>query len=227
MRIFYFLVVCFVFGSSFSCEEPILDNSRSRVRGQLVDESGSPIPGIYVEVSAQSTRLDFSYTDDAGFFEFTSLNSSYDDVALHINEPFTKGSYNEAFTSISYFNNNFLEAENTVNYGVVELPRLATFELVTKPETGTENTVNFRLTYTDVFCERNRVDFEEEVSNSRNCFENLEQFDRKTPDDFTDSFSVSTPLNSLVFLDYRINNSEEIRVEIPVTNLMTSYELSY
>ncbi|MAW96046.1 MULTISPECIES: hypothetical protein [unclassified Leeuwenhoekiella] len=227
MRNLYLLFACFVLGSSFSCEPEIESNSRGQAKGRLVDQNAIGVAGILVRAETPYTRLGFQNTDAEGNFEFTYLIPGWEIPEVQLNPRDENPDYNSSFASISYVDNSSMFTTTNSDYGDVMLPELATFELTLKANANTQDTLNFRVTYADRFCERYRFPPEDDVEIEELCFVDTEFFGQHLPDDLNKTFDFATIQGRPVYIDFRINSGAEQNLVLNLNNSILSYEITH
>ena len=232
--------IIYLFGIAFALSfclhgcYKIENNRRVAVMGSLVDDSGNPVSGILVQSSGDHTLLGSATSDEFGMFSFASLESNADDFSIAINpEP----ARDTLYPPITYINSYIFKApsivpkrgkrtQNSYDLGKIHLRRQAYLDLNIKKTSTANDTLHWRVTIPDSYCENYFSKGVIDTTRTR-CFATLTQTGTIKPGDEDQNPGFGTIKNAEAIFDYTINSCAPQTITIPISQYRTNYVFEF
>jgi hypothetical protein len=216
-----------------SCEVQIMDDRRILVKGNIVDSSNNPIPGISVRCESSYLNLGEAISDANGQFEFTSLEvETYNSLNITVNvkedgyyyyDDYNYGNLeNPAYSAKNYFNNATNRNAATYNLGRIQLNEVARLALFINNTPGDNNSLAYKLNYDTSVCQ---IDLN--VSDSEDCKSFDDSYNQLDPSSSSFDIELESQLGTTVLFKYILNNEPEQTIAITLTNLENTYVFEY
>lgn len=223
--VFILAVVC-VFQA---CTPAVEDNSRLYLTGNITDNHNQALSDIWILTRASRFDLGKGITDSEGNFEFVSLDSKIKDFGVHIN-PLPSFFFNQSdlplyqnqWGSVTYIFNREGFSE-TLIVPKTKLNRKALLNLKIEKTSSTENTLEWKLLYTNlhVFYQWDE-NSQEYICDCEGIANGILKPERP---ELNQVFEI--PAGTQAFLSYRINSEPWQALIIDINQPQTDYELSY
>ncbi|WP_411766316.1 hypothetical protein [Winogradskyella sp. A3E31] len=220
----------------FNCEVRFEDDTRILIKGQTLDEQGSPIPDAEVSVFTRRRTGSFfvpgpqgtdefllgrNFSSNDGNFSVTSLFDKDDDFSIEIDAGDYYSKYVYRTTTVNYTPDDLIFDLDTV-----ELIRLGQVNYSITRTSGDGNSIQFSFKFKDAICVE-VYDAGELALNEGFCFEDRTETGSLNDNRPDVEQSFFAPLNSTIEFTYSINGEPEVTETFILTDSTYAFNFNY
>lgn len=206
-----------------SCEPKVLDNERWTVQGKVTDTSGNPIEGIQISTRVQPYHLSRDVSDEDGNFNFITLGTDreYFEILINIKKDLESPQIQQEWNSVMLYYENRDQFQPIFDIGVIKLRPIAKLHLKIEGNPASADNLQLDINYaTGVYQKNINLDTEPQQG-----YEQYRNFSKIIPTSAGYEQEFNSLLNSVVNLQYSINDGPRTQISIPLTEIENTYVL--